>query len=242
MVNEDTGDDGDDEARRPRSVARAAVNATDVTVGYGLAAARAGISAAVGMGRATTGAVAGLVERSPIGVAAGAVADALEPSADRARRQRDERVAEARAAVEAVVGRVVDQVVGVIDINGIVQDVDINSIVQGIDINGIVQGIDIEGIVDQIDINQIVDQIDIDQIVSTTEIGSLVIQSTGGVATEALDVVRSQGVSLDGVITRITDRLVRRDEGPRPEAPRRLSEATTEPQGDDGRPSTPESS
>ena len=222
--------DADDEGGAPTpegagrgSVVRAVGNATDIGVAYGLAAVRAGVQAGLGIGRATSEIVGGAVEHSPIGTAAAAAADALEPTAQRVRQDRARQMAEVGAVVEQVVGQVVDQVVQVIDINGIVQDVDIDHIVQGIDIDAIVQGIDIEGIVQQIDINGIVDEIDIDQIVSTTEIGSLVVQSTGGVATEALDVVRSQGVSLDGVVTRVTDRLVRRNEGPRPDAPELLA-------------------
>ena len=51
--------------------------------------------------------------------------------------------------------------------------------------------VDIEALLDRVDINEIIDKVDIDGLVERTEIGSLIVRSTSGVATEALDAVRS---------------------------------------------------
>jgi hypothetical protein len=238
-------DRGDEPVAAPAeqgAVGRALANATEIGLAYGWAAMRAGVRAGIGVGRATTDVVGSLVNSSPIGTVAAEAADALEPTADRLRRDRDRQVAEAGQAIEQVVTQVVDRVVQAIDIDGIVQGIDIDAIVQTVDIDAIVKTIDVNDIVERIDINEIVDEIDIDEIVSTTEIGSLIVQSTGGVATEAVDVVRSQGVSLDGVVTRITDRLVRRGDRPRPAAPKRLAAAAADPEEDDGSSSVAEPS
>ena len=62
-----------------------------------------------------------------------------------------------------------------------------------------------------VDINALVQRLDMDALVSNTELGSIIAQSTSGVASEALDVVRSQGVGMDNFIARLTNRVLRRD-------------------------------
>jgi hypothetical protein len=50
-----------------------------------------------------------------------------------------------------------------------------------------------------------------DALVANTELGSIIAQSTSGVASSVLDGVRSQGVGLDGFIARLANRMLRRD-------------------------------
>lgn len=64
-----------------------------------------------------------------------------------------------------------------------------------------------------------------DALVSNTELGSIIAQSTSGVASEALDVVRSQGVGMDNFIARLTNRVLRRDITELPAGPPLLIEA-----------------
>jgi hypothetical protein len=185
---------------------RRAVRATrDVGVGYGIAWSRAGLRAAIGLGKAGTDVALKVLDQGPVGEAAGSLADRLEPAAQRGRREREATADQ----VEAVVGRVVDEVVAVLDIDGIIREVDID---------GIVQRVDIDGIVGRIDIDEIIGRVDIDGIVRRTEVGTLIVQSTGGMFTQFLDFVRSLGVSFDGVSDRIVDRVVHRGRR-RPAAP-----------------------
>jgi hypothetical protein len=193
------GDAGDEPVRR-------AVRATrDAGVGYGLALGRAGLRAAIGLGRAGTDVALQVLDRSPVGDAAGQVADRLEPAAERGRRHRQATAEE----VEAVVAVVVDEVVRLLDVDGIVRQVDVDGIVRRVDVNDIVSRVDIE---------DIIGRVDVDGIVRRTEVGTLIVQSTGGLLTELLDFVRSLGVSLDKVSTRVVDRVVRGGR-PRPVAP-----------------------
>ena len=64
-----------------------------------------------------------------------------------------------------------------------------------------------------------------DALVSNTELGSIIAQSTSGVASEALDVVRSQGVGMDNFIARLSNRVLRRDVTELPAGPPLLIEA-----------------
>jgi hypothetical protein len=185
---------------------RRAVRATrDAGLGYGLAFGRAGIRAAIGLGRASTDVALKVLDASPVGDAAGAMADRLEPAAERGRRHREATAEE----VEGVVAAVVDEVIRLLDVDGIVQQVDVD---------GIVRRVDVDHIVSRVDIEDIIARVDVDGIVRRTEVGTLIVQSTGGLLTELLDFVRSLGVSMDSVVTKGTDRVLRRGR-PRPVAP-----------------------
>jgi hypothetical protein len=178
-----------DEVRRALRAGR------DAGLGYGFAATRAGLRAAIGLGKAGTDLAFKVLDRSPVGEAAGSVADRLEPAAERARRQR----AATADEVEVVVGAVVNEVVRLLNVDGIVRQVDVDAVIQRVDVDGIVSRLDIE---------DIISRVDVDGIVRRTEVGTLIVQSTGGMLTQLLDFVRSLGVSLDAVATKATDRVL----------------------------------
>jgi hypothetical protein len=128
-------------------------------------------------------------------------------------------------------------VVDAIGINGILEQIDVERIIERVDVERIVDRVDVERIVDRVDVGRIVDRVDVDRIVSRvdvnaivqrvdidslmteTELGSIIAQSTSGVASQALDSVRSQGVGLDGFIARWANRLARRDPAELPAGP-----------------------
>ena len=62
----------------------------------------------------------------------------------------------------------------------------------------------------RVDVNAIVRRVDIDALVEQTDIGAVIARSSGGVASDALDVLRSQAVGLDEFIARWVARLRRR--------------------------------
>lgn len=177
-------------------VRRAARATRDAGVGYGLAWGRAGLRAAIGLGRAGTEVALKVLDQSPVGDAAGSLADRLEPAAERGRRQREATAEQ----VEAVVARVVDETIRLLDVDGIVRQVDVD---------GIVRRVDVDDIVSRVDIEDILARVDVDGIVRRTEVGTLIVQSTGGLLTELLDFVRSLGVSLDRGSTLTVDRVLR---------------------------------
>lgn len=76
---------------------------------------------------------------------------------------------------------------------------------------GVVETVDLNEILDAIDVNALLDRIDMDRIMSETELGAIIAQSTTGVASEALDAVRRQGVGLDNIMAPLANRVMRRD-------------------------------
>ncbi|MGI9579297.1 MAG: hypothetical protein ACR2OH_13945 [Microthrixaceae bacterium] len=119
----------------------------------------------------------------------------------------------------------VGEIVSRVDVDEIVARVDIDAIVERVDISALLERVDIEEILDRIDLNELVSRIDVDKLIQETELGSIIASSTTGVASEALDAVRRQGVSLDNVVARVANRVVRRDIDELPPGPPLLVEA-----------------
>jgi hypothetical protein len=112
---------------------------------------------------------------------------------------------------QAVAERVVTLVMDAIDVNAILARIDINAILERVDINALVERVDMNQLIENVDFEEILDKIDIDALIEHTEIGTIVAKSTSGVATEVLDVVRSQGVGLDDFVARSVNWFLRRN-------------------------------
>jgi hypothetical protein len=61
-----------------------------------------------------------------------------------------------------------------------------------------------------VDLNSILQHVDVDALVEQTDLGAVIARSSSGVASDVLDVVRSQTVGLDEFIARWIGRLRRR--------------------------------
>ena len=124
----------------------------------------------------------------------------------------------------------IDALIARIDLQQLISRLDLNAILAEIDLNALLDRIDLDAVLSKIDIAALVDSIDLDALIANTELGSLIAKSTSGMASEALDVVRSQGVGLDNVVSRIVTRAMRRNAAELPEGPILLiSEAGDDP-------------
>jgi hypothetical protein len=105
------------------------------------------------------------------------------------------------ALAQVVAERAVELVVSALDVNALLDEVDLNAVLDRVDLNAVL---------DRVDVNGIVERIDVDALVEQTDLGAVIASSTSGVASDALDVVRSQTVGLDEFIARWIARLRRR--------------------------------
>lgn len=122
-----------------------------------------------------------------------------------------------RTAVDRVdIGAVVDA----IDINAVLDRIDLEALVNRLDLNVIIDHIDVQAVIERVDIAAVVERIDVDELISRTELGAIIAQSTSGMASRALDSVRSQTVGLDDFTDRWVNRVLRRRAVP--EAPPQL--------------------
>jgi hypothetical protein len=114
------------------------------------------------------------------------------------------------ALAQAVAERAVELVISALDMNALLDQVDLNAVLDQVDIDRVLDRIDLDRLLERMDLNGIVKRIDVDALVEQTDLGAVIASSTGGVASEVLDIVRSQTVGLDEFIARWIGRLRRR--------------------------------
>ena len=136
-----------------------------------------------------------------------------------------DQIGQVRAASELLaqrtVERVLDLVVQSLDVNELAQQVDVDALLSQLDLNAVIEKIDLNVLLSRVDVQALVERIDIDAIVQDTDIGAAIAMSSGHVADKAVDILRSQAVSLDDRIDHWVRRLLRRG-GPGLAAPRTL--------------------
>jgi uncharacterized RDD family membrane protein YckC len=86
----------------------------------------------------------------------------------------------------------------------------VDALLDRVDLNAVLDRIDLDRLLERMDLNSIVERLDIDALVEQTDLGAVIARSSSGVASDALDVVRSQTVGLDEFIARWIGRLRRR--------------------------------
>ena len=133
-----------------------------------------------------------------------------------------------QGVLNRVATRATGAVVGMVDINTVLEEVDIDAVLAQVDINELLERVDIDRLLERIDVNELLDEVDIDRLVDRVDIKDLteragipeiVRESTGELAGSAIDVLRRQVVALDAVVGTGAYRLTRRDPKERPIAP-----------------------
>jgi uncharacterized RDD family membrane protein YckC len=124
----------------------------------------------------------------------------------------------AEALAQLVAERVVELVVDALDVNALLDRVnvdalldrtDVDRLLDRTDVNRLLGRVDVGRLMAGVDLNPILARVDMDDLIAQTDLGAVIAQSSGGVAGNALDVVRSQAVGLDEFIARWVGRLRR---------------------------------
>ena len=137
----------------------------------------------------------------------------------------------ARVDIDAILGRVVlNDLLDRIDVDHLLDRIDIDRIMERVDLNALMGRLDLDAVMARIDIDAIVDRVDIDEIVQRADLAGIVAQSTRGITSSAIDLLRRQLTGIDTIVTRIGARIARRDPNLDPTAPPALLEqATSQP-------------
>jgi hypothetical protein len=108
-------------------------------------------------------------------------------------------------------GEIVDRV----DVDTIARRIDLDAIVQRIDLDAIVQRIDLDAIVARVDIEAILARVDLpgitEQVIDEVDLGEIIRESSSTMASETVDALRVQGMRVDGLVSRIVDRILQRE-------------------------------
>ncbi len=134
-----------------------------------------------------------------------------------------------RIDVNRLLARVdVDRLLARVDVDRLVTRADVNAVLDRVDVDRMLTRVDMNEVLDRVDVNDVAGRIDMDMLVEQTDLGAVIARSSGGVATEALDSVRSQAVGADDLIDRWARRLLRR-KNQAPAGPPALTDAPASP-------------
>jgi hypothetical protein len=132
----------------------------------------------------------------------------------------------ARIDLDRIVHRInPNQIAARIDLDEIVDRVDVDAIANRIDLDAIVQRINLDSIVARLDIDAILARVDLpgltEQVIDEVDLGEIIRESSSTMASETVDALRVQGMRVDGLVSRIVDRILQREgqrqTGPLPE-------------------------
>ena len=131
----------------------------------------------------------------------------------------------ARIDLDRIVGRInpnqiaaridLDEIVDRVDVDAIAKRIDLDAIVQRIDLDAIVAGIDLDAIVARVDIDAILARVDLpgitEQVIDEVDLGEIIRESSSTMASETIDALRVQGMRVDGLVSRMVDRILQRE-------------------------------
>jgi hypothetical protein len=88
----------------------------------------------------------------------------------------------------------------------VVDDLPIERVVDRVDVDEIVERVDIRGVVDRLDLAEITQDV-MDEI----DLPAIIRESSGAMASETVQTVRVRGMNADRLVSRIVDRMIRRE-------------------------------
>ena len=89
----------------------------------------------------------------------------------------------------------------------IVEDLPIEKVVDRVDVNEIVERVDIRGVIDRLDLAEITQDV-----MDDIDLPSIIRESSGAMASETVQTVRVRGMDADGLVSKIVDRMLRREQ------------------------------
>lgn len=129
----------------------------------------------------------------------------------------------ARHVIELVVETLdVNALLGRIDLNKLLDRVDVNRLLDRVDVDRLIARVDMQALLSRLDVNEIANQVDMAALLERGDIQAILNRSSSTIASEGVDLVRSQAVGLDDYFARWVYRLRRRRYAG-PPAPLRLA-------------------
>jgi hypothetical protein len=135
--------------------------------------------------------------------------------------------------LNAIIDRAdLDRAVSRVDLNAIIDRADLDRAVSGVDLNAIIDRADLDRAVSRVDLDEIVARVDIEaalgrldlagiarQVIEAIHLPEILRESSGVVSSQAVHVVRTQGMNADESVSRFFDRMLHRPHAGRAETP-----------------------
>lgn len=126
----------------------------------------------------------------------------------------------ARLDLDALVDRLdIDMVAERLDLDALVDRLDVNAVAARLDLDMLVDRLDVNAIAERLDLDALVDRMDVNAIAGELDMAKLTAGATSDVAISGLDLVRRQLIRIDATVESVSDRVLRRGPGDRPDAP-----------------------
>ena len=84
---------------------------------------------------------------------------------------------------------------------------DVDALLDRVDVDRILARVDLDAVLDRVDVNKLADRVDEDAVLERTELRGVLSRSSSTIASEGVDLVRSQAVGLDDFVARWVSRL-----------------------------------
>jgi hypothetical protein len=123
----------------------------------------------------------------------------------------------ARVDLQRIVERIdLNQIAARIDLDAIIERIDIDAIAGRIDLDAIASRLDLDAVVARVDIEAILARVDLpgltEQVIDEVDLGEIIRESSSTMASETVDALRVQGMRVDGLVSRVVDRILLREE------------------------------
>jgi hypothetical protein len=119
--------------------------------------------------------------------------------------------------LDAVIARIVREVLRHIDLNELLRSVDVNALVGRVDLQGVVDRIDPNPLLDRLDLDALTRRIDLaalaQRVLDEVEVGDVIRESTGTLTVETVDALRRRGADADRRLARFVDAVLNRGNG-----------------------------
>jgi hypothetical protein len=127
-----------------------------------------------------------------------------------------------RVDLEAIAARVdVDAVAARVDLDALASRLDLDAVLARVDPDTIAKRLDVEAVVARVDVNAAVDRLDLTEIalrvITAIDLPEILRESTGPAASEVVRGIRVEGAQADDAVSRVVDRLLRRERRRGPE-------------------------
>jgi hypothetical protein len=117
-------------------------------------------------------------------------------------------------AWDALLGDVVGQVLRHIDVNEIAASVDVDGLAARVDVGQLLERVDLDAIAQRIDVEAIIRRVDLAgiarEVLDQIEVEEVIRESSGSLAVQTVDALRTRGAEADRNLARVVDRLLQR--------------------------------
>ncbi len=100
-----------------------------------------------------------------------------------------------------------DRLIARVDVDALLDRVDVDRLIARVDVDALLERVDVDALLGRIDVNELASRVDVDAVLERTELRGVLSRSSSTIASEGVDLVRSQAVGLDDFVARWVSRL-----------------------------------